>query len=384
MKIKVSSLFSGIGGLEYGFHAMGCETVLFCENDAAAQAVLRRRFPGVRLQEDVRELQRLPKSDLLAAGFPCQDLSQAGAKKGIKGHRSGLVVHLFRLIEASRPRPNWLLIENVPYMLSLGNGAAMRFLVTNIERLGYRWAYRTIDARSFGVPQRRPRVVFLASRTDDPRDVLLGRDDCVQSSDGKPADVNENLAYGFYWTEGSRGVGWTREGVPPIKGGSTIGIPSPPAVWVPRRDFVGTISIRDAERLQGFPSDWTLLNGDAPPKSKSYRWRLVGNAVNAMVSQWLATQLASPARYDSSNDALWRHGRWPAAAWGEDRRIFISRASTCPAKSGRQRLRAFLQDPLKPLSKRATLGFLSRARICTNVVYSERFLTSLETHACNQ
>lgn len=65
MTIKVASLFSGIGGLEYGFHSTGGETVLFCENDPAAQAVLRQQFPGVRLQHDVRDLKRLPKCDLL-------------------------------------------------------------------------------------------------------------------------------------------------------------------------------------------------------------------------------------------------------------------------------------------------------------------------------
>ena len=90
----------------------GHSTELICEIDNRAQAVLSDRFPGIPLVSDIRELTSLPKADLVTAGFPCQDLSQAGRTAGIGGKQSGLVGEVFRLLAPSSPR--WLLLENVP------------------------------------------------------------------------------------------------------------------------------------------------------------------------------------------------------------------------------------------------------------------------------
>src|SRR5690606_34623235 len=90
--MKVVGLFAGIGGLEHGLAQAGHETVLLCENWAPACAVLQSRFPDVPRHGDVRELSDLPEStEVLCAGFPCQDLSQAGKTAGLEGSRSGLV-----------------------------------------------------------------------------------------------------------------------------------------------------------------------------------------------------------------------------------------------------------------------------------------------------
>src|SRR5690606_16963992 len=122
--IRVAGLFAGIGGIELGFHqALGDDvaTVLLCESWDAAQAVLERRFPDTEIHPDVRHLAKLPRGvDVLTAGFPCTDLSQAGRTAGIGGAASGLVAHVFevlRLAKRSRRRLPWLLIENVPNML---------------------------------------------------------------------------------------------------------------------------------------------------------------------------------------------------------------------------------------------------------------------------
>src|SRR5207253_7474617 len=94
----VAGLFAGIGGIELGLHRAGHETALLCEIDPAASAVLKMRFPGVRLEPDITKLSTLPEVDVIAAGFPCQDLSQAGRTAGISGSRSGLVGKVFELI----------------------------------------------------------------------------------------------------------------------------------------------------------------------------------------------------------------------------------------------------------------------------------------------
>ena len=160
---------------------------------------------------------------------------------------------MFRLL--GQRRVPWVVVENVRNMLSLDRGAAMEFLVSSFEALGYRWAYRLVDSRFTGVPQRRQRVILVATTIGDPRQVLLS-DDL-----GEPASNRLRLdAVGFYWTEGRRGLGWAPDAVPTIKGGSSIGIPSPPAIWNPTGSPGQRLvvpQVRDGERLQGFEHGWT-------------------------------------------------------------------------------------------------------------------------------
>lgn len=117
-------LFAGIGGLELGLTEHGWNTQLLCEVDPGAQAVLGSRFPDIPLHPDVTRLRSLPQNtDLVAAGFPCQDLSQAGRTAGITGSKSSLVDEVFRLVKRKNG-PRWLVIENVPSCCS--SGGALR------------------------------------------------------------------------------------------------------------------------------------------------------------------------------------------------------------------------------------------------------------------
>jgi DNA (cytosine-5)-methyltransferase 1 len=98
--VKVAGLFAGIGGLERGLAQAGHQTSLLCEIWKPARAVLAARIPDVPCKADVCDLKTLPKEvELLVAGFPCQDLSQAGLTAGIGGARSGLVGEVFRLLD---------------------------------------------------------------------------------------------------------------------------------------------------------------------------------------------------------------------------------------------------------------------------------------------
>ncbi|MFL9828915.1 DNA (cytosine-5-)-methyltransferase, partial [Rhodoplanes sp. SY1] len=213
---------------------------------------------------------------------------------------------------------------------------------------------RVVNSLAF-LPQRRERVLFVATRTDcDPADVLLA-DDHAPSERTTMLDTH---AHGFYWTEGIRGLGWAPDAVPTLKNGSTVGIASPPAILMPSGDVI-TPDIRDAERLQGFPTDWT--RPAASVGRASLRWSLVGNAVTVPVAAWLGRRLAAPGRYDTSRDAsLGADGHWPKAARfdGETRRLV--EIGTFPVRRARPPLADFLRHPGKPLSVRATRGFLER------------------------
>jgi DNA (cytosine-5)-methyltransferase 1 len=379
--MSVVSLFSGIGGLEVGLERHGFETELFCEVDPAATAVLDEWFPEVRLHDDVETLKSIPACEILTAGFPCQDLSLAGGKAGHEGSRSGLVGEVFRLLSGARKQPRWLLFENVPYMLILNRGAGMASLVDELEAAGYNWAYRVVDARSFGLPQRRQRVLLLASKTEDPRDVLLADEGALNLAEDRPSRIEIGPAYGFYWTMGKMGAGWAREATPPIKGGSGLGIPSPPAIWLSANDFFGTPQIEDAERLQGFPPGWTAPVLDAPGFRASARWRLVGNAVCPPMAAWVGERLSKPGRYDRSRSAPMPQNKWPKAAWGSKGKRWAVDISEWPkGRENAPALERFLSAPLKPLSLRATEGFRSRAMSSKEIAWSPAFIESLGVH----
>lgn len=358
--LKVAGLFAGIGGLELGLDRAGHSTELLCEVDPVAAAVLSKRFPGVPIAPDVRQVKRLPDVDLVAAGFPCQDLSLAGTQAGLRGARSGLVDEVFRLVR--QRQPEFILLENVLYLVKRQRGALLRYITTRLEELGYRWAYRVVDSRGFGLPQRRQRVIILAScGSVDPSSILFSK--AVEADiDDRIADIEESRTYGFYWTEGKRAVGWAVDAVPTIKGGSGLGIPSPPAIFDPLTGLTGTPTIRDGERLQGFASGWTDIILDGERLRPGRRWTMVGNAVSVPLSKWLGKELAKPRhRAPEHPTALHVNGRpMPMAASSANGDVLSHEISMHVEVARHPALRDFLKDPVKPLSSRAINGFLSR------------------------
>lgn len=367
---RAVGLFAGIGGIELGLQSAGFDSVLQCEVWDAAQMVLRDRFPSVPLVADVREIDRLPDAELVAAGFPCQDLSQAGRTAGIGGRNSGLVAEVFRLVDGNTPE--WLLLENVQFMLRLDRGAAMTYLTSELDKRGFTWAYRVVDTRSFGLPQRRKRVVVLASRTHDPCRVLFAD----EAGEGPTADAAD-VGCGFYWTEGIRGLGWAVDAVPTLKGGSSLGIPSPPAIRLPDGEGIVLPEIRDAERLQGFDADWTLPATESGLRS-GIRWKLVGNAVSVPMAEWIGSRLRSQGTVISA-DGEEVSGAWPDAAWGRDGLACRVDASHFPLAAPTPHLVDFLEYDTSWLSERATAGFLGRTNRST-LRFPPGFLKEVAAH----
>lgn len=353
------SLFAGIGGFDLAFQSIGVDTILACEIDKIAQHVLKTNFPNVKITSDICELNKIPKgADILCAGFPCQDISTIGAKKGLDGTRSSLIKEVFRLLRDSKIE--WVVIENVTNMLHLHKGETINTIIEGLEELGYNWAYRTIDSMAF-VPQHRCRVFVVASLHFDPRDVLLSGSSDLDLGVITSSEFIEPC--GFYWTEGKYAIGLYQNNIPTLKCGSTIGIPSAPAIVFPNGD-VGSPDVRDAERFQGFPSDWTKPAEDiAKPSS---RWKLIGNAVTVDTVAWIANKIINPDVYDFSHDKDLKKGnKWPASAWGINGKRYISSASLFPVERKEVSLTTFLQYPCKPLSLKAAKGFEHRLNIGT-------------------
>jgi DNA (cytosine-5)-methyltransferase 1 len=182
--MRVLSLFAGIGGFDLGLERAGHCVVGQVEIDPFCRRVLERRWPGVERAADVRgvgswvvgrasrESAGAPWSDvgkhadLLTGGFPCQDLSIAGKRGGLRGQRSGLFWEIIRIAHAITPQ--WGLFENVPGLVSSHRGRDMETVCAGLRECWPAVGYRVLDSQHFGVPQRRRRV-FLVGGPDAAR-----------------------------------------------------------------------------------------------------------------------------------------------------------------------------------------------------------------------
>ena len=212
-----------------------------------------------------------------------------------------------------------------------------------------------LDTKAFGLPQRRQRVFLLASLDRDPRDVLF----VDEESPINDRRSHDEVACGFYWTEGVRGLGWAGRFCAYAERRITIGIPSPPAMLLPDGGVVKP-DIRDAERMQGFPSDWTKVVESA--SRRGHRWKLVGNAVTVDVAEWIGTKLARPGKYEAAGAGPVLSGKaWPRAAWNIGTGRYTTELSSWPVARRGPHFLEFLKFAPEPLSVKATSGFLGRA-----------------------
>lgn len=170
-KLRVLSLFAGIGGFDLGLERTGgFETVAFCEIEPFCQKVLAKHWPGVPIYDDVRTLtaERLAADgiavDVICGGFPCQDLSSAGAQAGIgEDTRSGLFRQMVRLIVETRAE--FAIFENVARLLSGPKEAPGEWFgqfLWALAEVGYDAEWFCITAASIGAPHERDRVWIVA------------------------------------------------------------------------------------------------------------------------------------------------------------------------------------------------------------------------------
>ncbi len=160
----VSSFFAGIGGFDLGFERAGMKVAFQCEIDPFCQQILKRHWPHIPLHEDITTLHpsTIPTSDLWCAGWPCQDLSTANTDRtGLAGKRSGLFFTFMDLVRDVHPA--WLVMENVPGLLSAEQGTALESVIDTIEAHGYLGGWVSCNAVHAGLPHHRDRVFFVAS-----------------------------------------------------------------------------------------------------------------------------------------------------------------------------------------------------------------------------
>jgi len=306
MPMTSLEICAGAGGQALGLEQAGFCHVQLVEIEKAACATLRLNRPKWNVIEgDVREFSGhgLVGVDLLSGGVPCPPFSKAGRQIGGKDERD-LFPEALRLVDECRPKA--VMLENVRGLLDACFDDYRAKLIRTLGRLGYEAQWRLLNASDFGVPQLRPRVVFVALRKE-----LATYFDWPEIKNTKTLTVGEALAdlmaAGGWtgakrWRECACDIAPTLVGGSKKHGGPDLGPTRAKRAWAalgvdghgivdtpPAADFVGMprLTVRMAARIQGFPDSWEFSGRKTPA------YRQVGNAFPPPVAQAVGLQIAT-------------------------------------------------------------------------------------------
>ncbi len=302
-------LCAGAGGQALGLEQAGIEHVALVEWDRHACNTLRANRPQWNvIQGDIREFDASPFSgvDIVSGGLPCPPFSVAGKQLGDRDERN-LFPAAVRIISETKPKA--VMIENVRGILDAVFCDYRLHVEKQLTKLGYRCDWHLFNASDFGVPQLRPRVVFVAIRQE-----LFENFSWPAGNFGLPPTVGEVLydlisANGWkgalIWKERANEIAPTIVGGSLKHGGPDLGPTRARKAWAtlnvdglgigneaPDRSFVGMprLTLRMVARLQGFPDDWQFTGG------KTAAYRQIGNAFPPPVARAVAERVRHSLR----------------------------------------------------------------------------------------
>jgi DNA (cytosine-5)-methyltransferase 1 len=301
---SLASFFAGIGGFDLGFERAGYEVVFQCEIDPHCQMILQRHWPDTPIHDDIITLkpEDIPHADVWSAGWPCQDISNGHPQgAGLKnGKRSGLFFAFMDLVR--EVQPPWVVLENVPGLLSKDGGTALESVIDEMEEAGYLGGWTACNALDFGLPQNRARVFIVGH---------LGGHGAYKV-----------LAHGSQLRRDHQARGEERaNGIATVPQGTRRDDP----VVVQRRGGFGYTRERrvcptlrsQGGKHQGGHSDRPILCGEeldvarvgaangVPGRLDGRRGRLIGNAVAVPIAQWFAEMILAveSGRLDGASQA---------------------------------------------------------------------------------
>ena len=309
--MRLASFFAGIGGFDLGFEQAGHDTVFQCEYDPFCTKILSRHWPNVPRIADIREITHetiIPDADVWCGGFPCQDVSLARARQrdGLRGARSGLFYKFAEL--TGLHRPPIVVIENVPGLLSSHGGRDFAIVLQTLAQFGYVLGWRVLNSQHFGVPQSRDRLYIVGCHRNPSRAAAIlfesersegntetGRQPKEKSVSPFKEELREpvsgavvpRIGYCLAATSGRHtGTDWSR-------------------TYVTYPGAARRLTPEEAERLQGFPTGWTLpLEGQASEQFDSPRYHAAGNAVSVPVARWLGKRVSEVVQAEVVEDEL--------------------------------------------------------------------------------
>lgn len=174
MRMKCLDTFSGIGGMT---RLLDVEYVSMVEIDPHARSILKKRYTGVPLHDDIRTLDP-PPHDLLTGGFPCQDISSAGKRKGLDGTKSVLYFELLRIIK--KVHPQMVFLENVQNITTMHH--VMDIVINSLTSEGYDITWCCLKAFNVGSPMCRRRWFCLCNKVRKPSEIKVSLPEKIEKS----------------------------------------------------------------------------------------------------------------------------------------------------------------------------------------------------------
>jgi len=306
-KLTSIELFAGAGGLALGMHNAGINSQLLVDNDKSAVATLQKNLPKIDSRcisvTDLDLTEYANGIDVMAGGFPCQAFSYAGLKRGFDDARGTLFYEYARLIEQVNPK--LVLGENVRGLLNHDGGRTLSTMITILESLGYRVAFKVLRAQFLDVPQKRERLIIIGLREDIGGDFFFPEEkdytislrsalDDVPKSEGlsynaKKAAVLDLVSPGGYWRDLPEDVQRSYMGASYFLGGGKTGMarrlawdePSLTLTCSPAQkqterchpEETRPLTIREYARIQCFPDEYQFQG------SVASQYKQIGNAV---------------------------------------------------------------------------------------------------------
>ena len=297
------SVCSGIEAASVAWKPLGFTPLGFSEIERFSCAVLQERFSNVKNYGDITQYEKwtgIEAVDIVVGGTPCQSFSIAGKRGGIADARGALMYAYMGIVGKYQPR--WLVWENVPGVLSSGGGADFASFLSGLEKCGYGWAYRVLDAQYFGVPQRRRRVFVVGhsgNRTDLAAKVLFECEGMRGASFSREKDRQEAPGEAGKGADGAGG--WnvpltidTFFSVSEKISGSLLATHSHTPLRVLTGDVVRSVTPLECERLQGYPDNWTQISYRGKPADEcpdTPRYKAIGNSMAVPVMRWIGQRI---------------------------------------------------------------------------------------------
>lgn len=306
--MKYFSMFSGIGGFEYGIGEKG-QCIGYSEIDKYAAGIYQYHYPDHTNWGDAREINTSELEDfhLLVAGFPCQAFSVAGKREGFRDTRGTLFFEIARVLKDKRPP--YFLLENVAGLLSHEEGETFQTILEVLTTSGYRVEWQVLNSKDFGVPQNRERVFIAGHLTTTGG----GGGTVFPIRTGIEEDIGENMISTCLDSNYYKGIDnhGQRTAIPVLtperekkrQMGRRFKTNGEPAFACTSQDQHGVydgVRVRrltpvECERLQGFPDDYTKYGvdggGGTVQVSDTQRYKCLGNAVTtnvitAIIENW--------------------------------------------------------------------------------------------------
>jgi len=276
--MKYLSLFTGIGGLDFGLEQIGVKCVGFSEVKESSIDIYMRHYPEARNFGDITQIKYadIPDFDILTGGFPCQSFSMAGLRKGLNDPRGVMILHIYNLLQVKKPK--YIVLENVKGLLNHDKGATYIKIHKLLSNAGYKLRVILLNSMNYGSAQSRERIIFLGSLEDFELKRPQVLDNTKRFKDFRDVDadkIGSKTEFEELRNFDLELIGdYDRVGT--LTTGSGCGNKK-----VALGESFRDLSVTECERLQGFPEGWTFGISD-----RNRYWAL-GNAVNCNVSKYL-------------------------------------------------------------------------------------------------